>query len=392
MRDFPETVCHPSYAARAALPRIPRPLIHPRPIHLLGKDYDPIALVATTLIGLAGALLALWVGTPLPWLFGPVMLVGIAAFAGLTVAGEPVQFPVKARFFFVPIIGVAIGASMTPDVLREILRWWPSILALLIFVPIAHLAGFVVFRRIGRLDPTTAWFSSMPGGLIEAIAMGEQHGADLRMLNLLQFLRLIVCILVVPTAFTIIEGGAVGSASGVQLDTNTALGVQDVVILIASGVLGLLIGQKIGLPAALITGPILMSGAAHLAGLTQAAPPGWMVSMTQLVVGLTLGIRFAGLDKREIGLGLLLTAISVTIALILAVLFGLLLSGIVAEPIEAVVLAFAPGGVVEMSLIAISLEISVIYVAIHHVARILLAVAFGKWGMASVVSPAEKKR
>ena len=367
-------------------------MIHPRPIHLLGKEYDPIALVTTTLIGLAGALLALWIGTPLPWLFGPVMLVGISAFAGLKIAGEPVQFPVKARFFFVPIIGVAIGASMTPDVLRDIPRWWPSILALFVFVPVAHLAGFFVFRRIGKLDPITAWFSSMPGGLIEAISMGEQHGADLRMLNLLQFLRLIVCILVVPTAFMIIEGGAVGSASGVQLDGNAALDFVDVVILVAAGVLGLLLGQKIGLPAALITGPILMSAAAHLAGLTQAAPPGWMVSMTQLVVGLTLGIRFAGLDKREIKLGLLLTAISVTLALILAVLFGVLLSGIVAEPIEAVVLAFAPGGVVEMSLIAISLEISVIYVAIHHVSRILLAVTYGKLGMRWVVTPAEKTR
>jgi len=356
-------------------------VIHPRPIHLLGKDYDVIALSVTTLIGLAGALFALWIGTPLPWLFGPVVFVGIAAFFGLKVDGEPVQFPVKARYFFVPIIGVAIGASMTPDVLREIPRWWPSLAALLLFIPVAHFGGYIVFRRVGKLDRKTAWFSSMPGGLIEALAMGEQHGADMRMLNLLQFLRLIVCILIVPTAFMIVEGGAVGSASGVQLDTGNALGLIDVFVLVASGVLGLLIGQKIRLPAALITGPILMSGAAHLLGLTAAAPPDWMVSMTQLVVGLTLGIRFAGLDKREVGLGVMLTAISVSLALGLALIFGALLSGLVGERIEAIVLAFAPGGVVEMSLIAISLEISVIYVALHHVARILLAVAFGTLGV-----------
>ena len=38
-----------------------------------------------------------------------------------------------------------------------------------------------------------------------------------------------------------------------------------------------------------------------------------------------------------------------------------------------------------MSLIAISLEVSVIYVAIHHVARILLAVFYGKLGFKRVV-------
>ena len=357
-------------------------MIHPRPVHLLGKDYDPIALVATTMLGLVGALLARWAGTPLPWLFGPVVAVGIAAFAGLKIGGETVQFPVKARLFFVPIIGVAIGGAMTPEVLRDIPRWWPSFAALLLFVPIAHLAGFALFRRVGKLDRTTAWFASMPGGLIEAITMGEQHGADLRMLNLLQFLRLIVCILSVPTAFMVLEGGAVGSASGAQLDSSGGLGAIDVIVLVAAGVIGLLVGQKIGLPAALITGPIVASGIAHLIGLTEASPPGWMVSMTQLVVGLTLGIRFAGLDKREIGLGVLLTSLSVAVALALAVILGVILSTIVGERIEAVVLAFAPGGVVEMSLIAISLEVSVIYVAIHHVARILLAVTFGKFGFA----------
>jgi membrane AbrB-like protein len=365
-------------------------VLHPRPIHLLGKDYDAVALGVTTLIGLGGALLAVWLATPLPWLFGSVMAVGLAAFFGVKIGGEPVQFPVKARFFFVPIIGVAIGASMTPEILREIPRWWPSLAALLVFIPAAHLGGYIFFRRIGKLDSKTAWFSSMPGGLIEALAMGEQHGADMRMLNLLQFLRLIVCILIVPSAFMILEGGAVGSASGVQLDAGRALTITDGIILIASGVLGLVIGQKIRLPAALITGPILMSGAAHLLGLTQAAPPGWMVSMTQLVVGLTLGIRFAGLDRREVGLGMMLTAFSVTIALGLAVIIGTVLSGLVGERIEAVVLAFAPGGVVEMSLIAISLEISVIYVALHHVARILLAVAFGTIGYSKFFKPSRQ--
>ena len=351
---------------------------HPRPIHLLGKDYDPVALSVTIFIGTGGALLARWIGTPLPWLLGAVLAVGLAALAKVEIAGEPVQFPVRARFFFVPIIGVAIGGAVTPDFIRDLARWWPSLVALILFVPLAHIAGYVLFRRIGKLDPSTAWFAAMPGGLIEAITMGEENGADIRMLNLLQFLRLIICILTVPTVFMLLEGGAVGSASGAQIEVRGTFDLPNALILAACGIIGLLAGQRIGLPAALITGPILVSGAAHLAGLTDAVPPPWMISMTQLVVGLTLGIRFAGLSRREIRLGIVLTGLSVGIALALAALFGVVLSGIVGESVEAVVLAFAPGGVVEMSLIAISLEISVLYVTAHHVARILLAVLFAK--------------
>jgi len=338
------------------------------------------------MIGLAGALLARWIGTPLPWLFGSVLAVGTAAFSGLKIASAPVQFPIETRLIFMPIIGVAIGATMTPQVLQEIPRWWPSFAALFVFIPLAHLLGFIAFTRIGKLDPTTAWFSSMPGGLMEAISMGEENGADVRMLNLLQFLRLILCILTVPTIFMLLEGGVVGSASGAQMEAKGALGLVDALVLIAAGALGLILARKAGLPAALITGPILLSAAAHLSGLTDASPPGWMVSMTQLVVGLTLGIRFTGLSKKELRLGVMLTAITVTIALTLALIFGVILSNVIGERIEAVVLAFAPGGVVEMSLIAISLEISVIYVAIHHIARILLAVFFGKIGFKRVVT------
>ena len=351
---------------------------HPRPIHLLGKDYDPIALVATVLIGTGGALLARWIGTPLPWLFGAVVAVGLAALAKVEIAGEPVQFPVKARFFFVPIIGVAIGGAVTPDLIRDIARWWPSLASLVLFVPIAHVTAYTLFRRIGKLDKPTAWVAAMPGGLIEAIAMGEENGADTRMLNLLQFLRLIICILTVPMVFMLLEGAAVGSASGAQIEARGVFDLPNALVLAACGVIGLLAGQRIGLPAALITGPILISGAAHLIGLTDAVPPPWMISMTQLVVGLTLGIRFAGLSRREIRLGILLTTISVGMALGLAAMFGVILAGVVGEGVQAVVLAFAPGGVVEMSLIAISLKISVLYVTAHHVARILLAVTFAK--------------
>ena len=50
------------------------------------------------------------------------------------------------------------------------------------------------------------------------------------------------------------------------------------------------------------------------------------------------------------------------------------LHGVVGERWEAVFLAFAPGGLAEMALVALSLEISVVYVTVHHILRIILAV------------------
>jgi uncharacterized protein len=67
-------------------------------------------------------------------------------------------------------------------------------------------------------------------------------------------------------------------------------------------------------------------------------------------------------------------------ALGLAFMFAEGLHLLVGEPVAAVFLAFAPGGLAEMSLIALSLQMSAIYVTAHHVARIVLAVGLAKIG------------
>jgi hypothetical protein len=68
------------------------------------------------------------------------------------------------------------------------------------------------------------------------------------------------------------------------------------------------------------------------------------------------------------------------VALGIAFGFASVLAPWVGEPTEAVFLAFAPGGLAEMSLIALSLQMSVVYVTIHHVARIVLSVLVARMG------------
>ncbi|MEO1459896.1 MAG: AbrB family transcriptional regulator, partial [Pseudomonadota bacterium] len=150
--------------------------------------------------------------------------------------------------------------------------------------------------------------------------------------------------------------------------------------LTAAGAIGFLGGRRLGLPAAVITGPILASGALHLAGITEAMPPAFLIALTQFVVGLGLGVRFVGMARGPAMRGLGMAALSVGAAILLALAIGGALHGIVRETAEAVVLAFAPGGVTEMSLVALSLQISVVFVSAHHVVRILLCVFFAKIG------------
>jgi membrane AbrB-like protein len=118
---------------------------------------------------------------------------------------------------------------------------------------------------------------------------------------------------------------------------------------------------------------------AHLTGLTDAVPPAWTIAVTQVVVGTGLGARFAGMAtatlRRGFGLALMATGASLT----LAFGFAEALQQVMDVPISAVFLAFAPGGITEMSLIALSLHVSVVFVTLHHVIRIVISVSVARF-------------
>ncbi|WP_040672080.1 AbrB family transcriptional regulator [Rhodobacter ferrooxidans] len=339
---------------------------------------DLPALAITLAIGTAGGLLGWALSVPLGLMLGSLLTVGSVAALGRRPFGRQVAVPPKLRFFFVPVIGVAIGGAFTPAVLAQIPGWWASLLALCLYIPAAHLCGFWIYRR-GGLDRSTAFFGSVPGGLIESVTLGEEAGADGQMLVLLQFLRLILTIVAVPLAFMALTGHAVGSASGAKMvGASVPLGWGDAAMLLAAGVGGFWGGRWLRLPAAIMTGPIIASALLHLAGGTQTVPPAWAVGATQVVIGSVLGARFAGMPPGTLVRAARLALANAAVALVLALGFALAVGPLVGQPVAAAFLAFAPGGLAEMSLIALSLQMSVVYVTAHHVARIVLSVSIAR--------------
>ena len=348
-------------------------------IRIAGEEIHLLMTLQVFAAGLAGGLLATAAGIPLPMLLGSVTAVGALSIFGFRPGGRPPKVPVWLRNFFIPIIGLSIGSAITVDVLREARGWWPSLVALVAFIPLAHFTGYNVMRRVGKLDPVTAYYSAVPGGFIESISMGEDNGASVPVLTALQFLRLIMTVMLVPLAFTILNGGAVGSAAGVVMSKfHGALDAPEIFWQVVLGVVGFFGGRRLKLPAFMITGPILCSGIGHLTGLLDSAPPGWLIAVTQLVIGVALGTRFVGMQVATVFKAMGLSVLNIALTMTIAIGAGLVLHQVVGEQIEAVVLAFAPGGLAEMSLVALSLQVSALYVTAHHILRIMLAVTFAK--------------
>ncbi len=320
------------------------------------------------LIGLAGGALAFWLTLPLPWMLGALTATLIAA-----VAKAPILAPERLRNPVVVIIGVLLGSGFSPDILGKLAAWGWSLAAMAAYLVLAAALVVPYYRRLGGFDPVTAYFAGMPGGLAEMVTLGRAAGGDERKIVLAHASRIVVVVALIAFWFRVIEGHAVGSSTSnpMLVDLERA----DMLILLASGLAGALLGRLLRLPAPMLLGPMLVSGAAHLAGLTASAPPAGLVMAAQVMLGTILGCRFLGTPAKEVGSALVIAGGATLITFALAVGFAVILARFAGLPVDQLVLAYAPGGLTEMSLVALAIEAEVAFVALHHVARIVMIIA-----------------
>ena len=329
------------------------------------------------LAGLVGGFVAMAIGAPLPFMLGGIL--GAGGFVLWYEHGSERRINKMhpmVRFSAVAVVGTMIGATFSPELVNQLSSYWISGLAVLLFMPMAHAGSYQIMRRVGKYSPRDAYFGAMPGGLIEAVLMGEKMGADVRVLTVQHFVRIIVVVMSVPFLFLIITGEVVGSASGMVLSKH-AYDFWDIIAIFAIAAVGMQVGRLLHIPAGHMMGPLLICMALQTTGVTEINDPPWLLKAGQYILGVGLGAQFSGLRRamlvKGMGMGLL------TVAYMLSLSFGFayLLRPLVHADLSALFISFAPGGVTEMSLIALSLQLSPVAVALHHLIRIVAAVWIG---------------
>lgn len=328
----------------------------------------------TLAIAAAGGTIAALAGLPLPWLIGAQLALCIVALADVRILGGPPTWPAFSRTLFLPALGVMIGTSFTPEVTREIPSWWPSLIVVSCFLLLAHLFVYLLFRRVGRYDFKTAFFASFPGGYVEAVLLGAKVGGQERLIVVQHFLRVSLIVLVIPVIFWIFSGHQVGSSSNDLFDAAAPLTMRAAVVLFSAGLVGTVIARFIHLPAADISGAVAASAAVHLAGWVDGAIPQQVIAITQLVIGTSLGVGFVGIGRYEFTHAIALAIAAFCLVFLLTVGVALSFAGMLDTSVSALILALAPGGLAEMSLVALSLQISVPFVTLLHLYRIFFTV------------------
>ena len=323
----------------------------------------------TFIVALIGVGIFTWINTPLPWMLGSISALAIASRFPIPLA-KPKIFSSPAR----AVLGLAVVSAFGPHVLEGVSLFFGSLILILPFVVIATVAGLWYYKYILGYSTLTAYFSAVPGGLLEMVSLAEHFKADLHKVVLNQSARLLFIVFTVPF---LIEHW-IHVPLGQREQTIQSFSQTPWIELGAMGlcaIVGWRVAIMLKIPGGTLIGPMILGMVVYSLDLIHARPPMEIINLIQLILGSMVGFVFVGISLREIlktawqtlGYFLILVAVST--------LFILLVWQITDFPLLSIILAFSPGGQAEMNIIAIVVGANMPYVALHHVVRLFLVMA-----------------
>lgn len=320
------------------------------------------ALAVSLGVGALGGLLFQLLNLPLAWMLGPLVANLLASAKGASVA-----VPEPLRNVFLAVMGLVLGSQVTPELAHRVLDWPLSAALLLLGVAASTAVASAWYRRCG-FDPVSAWFGAAPGAMTAMILLGEKCGGDPQRIAVAQSLRIILVILFLPPLFWAFEGG-VGSLGPAASSLEHGWMLLTIPLLIP-------LGRWLRIPSSALLTPLLM--AALLSGLDLAslALPQWGMNLMLWVLGSAIGSRFQGMTRRLLGRYLWQSAVATLLALMALAVFAELIHRTVGVGRDVALLALAPGGIGEMAILAVALDIDPVFVAFHHLLRMITLMVF----------------
>lgn len=322
------------------------------------------------LMGSLGAMLFSWIGTPLPWLLGSIVAIAIVSRFPKISLRSPKMFSAPAR----AVLGITVGSAFNPDILHYLGDFISSIVLILPFVILVTVCGMLYYWKWLGFDKMSAYFSSMPGGLLEMVTLAEAMGANVYKVTLTQSARLLFIVFTLPFIIQALSHVSLDGRAGITqpfLNSDP----HDMLILVFCALLGWWGALKLKIPGGTMMGPMVLGAIVYSAGFVHSRPPDEIIKLIQLILGSTVGFVFVGITFKEIFKVLSQTLGYFIVLIIVSALFIGLISWMTDFPLVSILLAFSPGGQSEMNLIAIIVGANLPYVALHHIVRLLLVMS-----------------
>ena len=326
----------------------------------LVRNWTILLVLSATL----GAFL-LWIEAPAALMLGPL----IAAII-LSSTGGHVSMPTRPFVVAQGLVGCLI-ASMVPitivgDVLRHGLLFGFGVVS----VMLASCAIGWAMTRLKMLPGTTALWGTSPGAASVMTIMAEDYGADIRLVALMQYTRVVGVALVAAILVRVL--GLTSAQAHHNVVWFPPIDWLGFVETLALAVVGPLVARALRIPAGAFLVPLVSGAVLSHFGLIHIVLPPWLLAGCYALVGWNVGLRFtrsilvhaARAMPQVIGTTVALIVICGAIAALMVVVAGV-------DPLTAY-LATSPGGSDSIAIIAASTNVDVSFVMAMQTVRMLV--------------------
>ena len=330
-----------------------------------------LRVILTLGLALAAAALCVWLKTPIPWMIGPLLVVSLAS-----MCGAPTRSWAPLRNAGQWTIGTALGLYFTPEVTALVLGlWWAIALGIVWALVLGLLFGRWLYRVNVRhfsavpapVLRSTTYFAGAIGGASEMTLLAERVHARTDLVAASHSMRLVIVTLLIPFAMQF---------SGVQaLDVlPPSIRAVDTVGLLCLALLtgaGALLMRRLGRANPWFMGALVVAMGLTMAGVSLSAIPQWLSNAAQLVIGVSLGVRFTSEFVHTAPRWLVSVALGTVGMVGVCAGFAWLLSLATGLHWATMVLGTSPGGIAEMAITAKVLQLGVPVVTAFQVCRLI---------------------
>ncbi|MEC1716063.1 AbrB family transcriptional regulator [Schinkia azotoformans] len=335
------------------------------------------------LSGAGGFLLSL-TGLSIGWMIGTLIMATVLSFTRpkfLSIPNNKAGIPKYWLYIGQCILGIELGQKMNTSVLFTFRDNWLAVtIMLLLSISFSLLAGYI-FWKISNLDMLTSFFATAPGGMSAMPSIADEVGANTGIVSIIQTVRVFLVILTIPVLLSSWFSDGVNTEL-INVVANETIAFEPnqilmTIILVFVAIVGYHLGKLLRFPAPWLLGSMVSIAifkslsSLYLGHDLLAWWPHELIIFSQIFIGASIGSRFH--KKMFVGLKKTLFVSSLcTIGFILSMfLCAYIVSAITGITFITSALAFAPGGVAEMTTTAVVLKGDPTFVVAVQVFRII---------------------
>jgi membrane AbrB-like protein len=322
------------------------------------------------------AVLSLALILPLEWARLPAALFLGPMIAGIVMGTMESRVRVPPRLFVLAqaVIGCLMAQSIPASIFTEFVQEWPIYVIGIGSVIVVAAAIGIALTRLQVLPGTTAIWGSAPGASTAMIVMADAFGADTRLVAFMLYTRVVLVALAASIVARIVSptGGAVVGPS--WFGPIPVVPFIETIVLLAGS---LLLSRIIKVAAGALLLPLVLGVLLQDTGLIQIELPPWLLALSYLAVGWTVGLRFTREIVRHAARALPMVLLSMLLLIGTCGLFALALVNLAGiDPLTAY-LATSPGGADSVAIIASNAKVDVPFVMAMQTGRFIVVLLTG---------------